>query len=571
MVRWGALFLGMLAAAAMISAGAGARTTQTVDPRIDVSSNAGIAKFLISHGIDPKGFVIQRGAHNYAGPSCPGVRWHCTTAKHVVQIMATNNPGNTNQYSCTASTGGTVNGPYECVIIQSSAGSDNNASCIEKIGDPTGTQHCAIYQLNTSGANNAVVQQSVAVAAVPAVGQDATQNTEIAQWAGSGSNNAQVNQDLKESQSASIGKTGTISQTQDGHQTSAVSQHSDSGNNVAKVLQSLQLKASATGGTVITQNQDTNGNGPNTSSAIYQNADQSSGPITSTGTNNAYVFQSDDLNASGSKTGNLTQAQGNNDTGLFNHAEQWSTGVSTAQVNQNEHQSLGASQVSGTLSQSQLGPMWNDPNQGSNTGDSFTAAQSSDQNAGPGAGQLDIEESACGSSGVCNLTEKASNDHQTLTNSCTSTPTSPCDIGITLNSTPCGEDCTPPICSGECTFPPEGSLPPAPNICDAIPTAPGCTPITTTTSLVADPNPSGCGTVTFTATVTPASAGPTPTGNVVFSDSSGTFATVPLAANGTAVTTLNSPASDTYKATYAGDGSHSGSNGTVSAGGACVQ
>jgi hypothetical protein len=561
MGRWGALFLGMLAAAAIVSAGAGARTAQPVIPTIDVSSSAGIAKFLISHGIDPKGFVIQRGAHNYAGPSCPGVRWHCTTAKHVVQIMATNNPGNTNQYSCTASTGGTVNGPNECVIIQSSTGSDNNATCLEKIGDPTGTQHCAIYQLNTSGANNAVVQQAVAASAVPAVGQDATQNTEIAQWAGTGSNNAQVNQDLKESQSASIGKTGTITQTQDGHQTAAVSQHSDSGNNAAKVLQSLQLKASATGGTAITQNQDTNGDGPNTSAAIYQNADQSSGPITSTGTNNAYVFKSNDLNATGAKTGNLTQAQGAFDTGLFNHAEQWSTGVSTAQVNQNEHQSLGASQVSGTLSQTQLGPMWNDPNQGSNTGDTFNASQSSDQNAGPGAGQLDIEQSACGSSGVCNLTQKASNNFGNLSNSCTSTPTSPCDIGLRLGP-PCGIDCgPPPICSGECTFPPEGSLPPAPNICDAIPTAPGCvvTPITTGTTLQSSNNPAGCGNTTLTATVTPGAA----TGNVEFSfGTNPPFATVPLS-GGTASTVVAAPQNGTYTAKYLGDGTYAPSQGTV--------
>jgi hypothetical protein len=220
-----------------------------------------------------------------------------------------------------------------------------------------------------------------------------------------------VNQDLKESQSASLAKTASITQTQDGHQTTSVSQHSDTGANNAKVLQSLQLKASATGGTSITQNQDTNGNGPDTSAAIYQNSDQDSGPITSTGTNNAYVLQSNDLNASGAKTGALTQNQGNFDTGIFNYTDQRSTGVSTTQVNQNEHQSLGESQY-GSLSQTQIGPLWADPNQASNPGDTFTVSQSSDQNGGPGADQVDKEEAACGSSGVCHLTEKASNDHQ---------------------------------------------------------------------------------------------------------------------------------------------------------------
>ena len=466
MVRWGALFLGMLAAAAMISAGAGARTTQTVDPRIDVSSNAGIAKFLISHGIDPKGFVIQRGAHNYAGPSCPGVRWHCTTAKHVVQIMATNNPNNTNQYSCTASSAPAQSGPNDCLIVQSSAGTDNNATCVEKIGDPTGTQSCGIYQLNTTGANNAYVQQAVAASAAPLGAQSAGQDTKIAQWAGSGSNNAQVNQDLKESQSASAGSTDSITQTQDGHQTTAVSQHSDSGANNAKVLQSLQLKASATGGTWIMQSQDADSSGgPNTSAAVYQNSDQDSGPITSTGTNNAYVFQSNDLNASGSKTGNLTQTQGASGDGLLGHVDQRSIGVSTTQANQSEHQSLGASQVSGTLVQTQRGPLAFDPNQASNTGDTFTVSQSSDQNAGPTANQTDTEAASCDSSGLCTLTEKLSDGHGSGTNSCSG---SSCNIGLIANSDgvhQCSEDCSSPF---------DTSPPPPPDICSQIPSAPGC-------------------------------------------------------------------------------------------------
>jgi len=467
--KWGLFVLAALASAAVLTSSAGAVTQGSAGPNL--STRAGVVQYLASHGIDARGIVVQRGSRNYAGPNCPGKGWTCTTATRVLQS------GTTNQYTCTASTGGTVNPPNECVVIQSSSGADNNATCLEKVGDPTGTQSCKIYQLNTSGANNAYVQQSVAAAASSFGTQAATQNTEIAQSAMSGSNNAQVNQDLKESQSASIAKTASITQTQDGHQTTAVSQHSDTGANNAKVLQSLQLKASATGGTSITQNQDTNGNGPNTSAAIYQNSDQDSGPITSSGTNNAYVFQSNDLNASGAKTGALTQNQGNFDTGILNTTDQRSTGVSTTQVNQSEHQSLGASQY-GSLSQTQIGPMWSDPNQASNAGDTFTVSQSSDQNGSPGADQLDKEEAACGSSGVCQLTEKASNDHQNVTNSCTSTPTSPCDIGVTLD-TSCTEDCGSPKCSGECTFPPEGSTPPQPNICSQLPSAPGCGPVIT--------------------------------------------------------------------------------------------
>src|SRR5262249_55783640 len=156
-----------------------------------------------------------------------------TTAKHVVQLtMSTNQSAN--QFVCTDSTGGSETAPNDCLIIQASSGSANNATCFEKIGDPTSTQHCAIFQLNTSGANNASVQQQIA--AVSGTTQAATQLTEIAQWNASGSNTAQVNQDLKESQSASLASTASITQTQDGHQTTSVSQHSDTGDNGAKVV-----------------------------------------------------------------------------------------------------------------------------------------------------------------------------------------------------------------------------------------------------------------------------------------------------------------------------------------------
>jgi hypothetical protein len=468
------MVLGAIAAAAVLIASAGARTQPVTVPGIDMSTRAGVVQYLILHGISPKGIVIQRGAHNYAGPSCPGVRWTCTTAKHVVQInFPTNNPGNTNQFRCTPSTD---SGPNDCTIVQSSSGTDNNATCVEKIGDPTGTQNCDIYQLNTTGANNATVHQQIAQTGV-VLGpgdlskQDATQDTEIAQWADGGSNNAQVNQDLKESQSASL-KTGSITQQQDGHQTTAVSQHTGLlGNNTAKVLQSLQLKASGTGGTAITQNQDTDSSaGPNTSAAIYQNSDQdNTNPPTSSGRNNAYVVQSNDLNASGSKTGSLTQTQGASGDGLFGHADQRSTGVSTTQANQNEHQSLGASQVSGTLTQTQYGPMDFDPNQASNTGDTFRVSQRSDQNAGPNAGQTDTEAASCDSSGVlpagCSLTEKVSNGNGSGTNSCSG---SSCSIGLVANSdgvSKCLEDCSSPF---------DISPPPPPDICSQIGTAPPC-------------------------------------------------------------------------------------------------
>jgi hypothetical protein len=556
--RWGLPLFGAVLAGAVLVATAGAIVQPSANKAPDFSSRAGVLKYLEAQGIDTKGIVIQRGAHNYAGPSCPGVRWNCTTAKRVVQIMfPTNNPGNQNQFTCTASSAPAPTNSYDCLIVQSSSGSDNNATCTEKVTDPADTQRCRIYQLNTTGANNAAVLQQVAAATGST--QDATQVTEIAQWAGSGSNNAQVNQDLKESQSVSV-KTGATTQKQDGHQSTAVSQHSDSGNNTAKVLQSLQLKAAATGGTSITQLQNTTGGGPNISAAIYQNADQAPpATITSSGTNNAYIFQASDLNASGAKTGSLTQQQGAPSNGGFGHIEQWSTGVSTGQANQNEHQTLGSSQVSGAVTQNQYGPFWFDPNQGSNGADTLNVSQSSIQNAGPNANQYDALWGACGSTGVCSVTQKVANDKQNATNSCTSTPTSSCDIGVVLVSPPPSEGSNPYICSGECTFPPFDE-PAPPSICDQIESAPPCVELTSTsTGLVQDVSCSSSGfPTTFTATVTPS---PGATGSVDFKEGATVLSTVPLSPSGTAAYTTSSlpVGSHTITAVYSGGGSYAGS------------
>jgi Bacterial Ig-like domain (group 3) len=557
--------MGTVAAAAVLIASAGARTQPAPSPSIDLTTRSGVVKYLNSQGIDPKGVVIQRGSHNYAGPHCPGTGWHCTTARRVVQLtMAPNNPTNTNanQFTCTPSS--SVE-PYDCLIVQSATGTDNNATCTEKIGDATATQNCDVYQLNTTGANNVYVQQSIAQSAVDTLttpgtsAQSATQATEIGQWNGSGSNSVFVNQDIKESQSASLGKTDSITQQQDGHQSAAVSQHSDTGNNTAKVLQSLQLKASATGGTSITQRQDTTGGGPNSNAAIYQNSDQDSlATPTSTGTNNAYLFQSNDLNAGGAKTGTLTQQQGAYGTGLNAYVDQRSTGVSTTQGNQNEHQSLGANQVSGTLSQTQIGPMWFDPNQANNPADTFTSSQSSDQNAGPTSEQDDQEYAECESSGTCVMTQKVTNDKQNATNSCVD---SSCDISLTAigGSEPFVNTCTED-CGFEAPAPPPDPLSEGGNFCEQLPSAPPCVElITTSTALVQNVSCSSSGfPATFTATVTPS---PGATGSVDFKEGATVLSTVPLNVDGVATYTTSSlpVGSHTITAVYSGGGSYAGS------------
>src|SRR4051812_42111556 len=111
--RLGLPLVGVFVAAAVLVAGAGAIAQPPAHHAPDFTTRAGVVTYLKSVGVNPNGFVIQRGQHNYAGPSCPGVGWSCTMAKHVVQVnYPTNNPGNTNQFTCTPSSDA---GPYDCL------------------------------------------------------------------------------------------------------------------------------------------------------------------------------------------------------------------------------------------------------------------------------------------------------------------------------------------------------------------------------------------------------------------------------------------------------------------------
>jgi hypothetical protein len=447
--KWGVFILAMLATAAVLIAGAGAGTKPAPIPGIELSNNAAIAKYLATHGISSKGVVIQRGTHNYAGPSCPGINWNCTTAKLVVQISM--GPNDANAFKCTASTTGSATSPNTCLIVQSSTGTDNNAECTEKIGDPTGSQSCQIYQLNTTGANRARIDQEVEHGSTSLTPQDAMQTTSVAQWNGDGSNSADVHQEIDQEQNASLGKTDTLTQMQDGHQTIAISQHSDTGNNDAHVDQALRQKLNASGGVSITQLQNTTPGSYNTSVLIHQNQDQEFGTIYSTGKNMADVHQLNDLNAKGSKTGTLTQTQGAPNNGEFVDIDQYSLGSSNQRTNQDEHQTLGAPKMpAASLFQTQYGPQWFEPDQGSNPGDSMNIAQSSDQNAGPGADQTDEQGASCDTTGLCTVRQKNSNAGGNGSNSCSS---SSCDIGLFVGSGGEGGGVHP--CSGEgCTSPP---------------------------------------------------------------------------------------------------------------------
>jgi len=381
---------------------------------VDVSNRAGLQTYLKSLGIDPKGVVIQRSKHNYAGPSCPGAGWTCTTAKRVVQLSY---GANNNQFECTPSPGGSATPPNTCTIIQiSSTGANNVARCTERTTDASASQSCLIYQSNTTGSNRADVIQQVNAAS--GATQSATQYAGVRQDNVSGSNAVFVNQDLRQSTK----DTNAGTQTQNGHQTVSTLQESDTGDNNADVHQSLALQEMAFGLPVVTQNQDTDGT-LNTQTAIRQ--------FSTSGRNSANLDQANDLNANVAKAGTATQTQGSPTGGLLGHFEQDSTGLSTVHGSQRETQNVVAAQV-GTLSQTQYGPMSFGSDQGTNPNDRYDIDQSSTQQASsPSAYQSDQAYANCDTTGICTATQRINQDGQTERNSC-SAPS--CHIGLVVTT-----------------------------------------------------------------------------------------------------------------------------------------
>lgn len=479
--KWGVLVFATLAVGAVLSSSAGA-SPQGTSRGIDLSSRAGVAQYLTSLGVDARGIVVQRGAHNYAGPNCPGRGWTCTTATRVLQIAA-NGPGNgddgddgddgdngDNRFQCTASTGpgGSASPPNGCTIVQVSTGGDNRARCVEGSGDASVSQSCVIFQTSTTGDNHLQVQQQVD--AKGGATQAATQYAGVDQINGSGSNEARIRQDLEQS-TRDTDATGT--QTQNGHQGVSVNQLSGTGDNTARVHQSLALKAKATGATV-SQNQNTGGSGLNTSTGITQDS--------TSGQNKAHLNQSNELDGTVSRTSNGSQTQGSPSGGLGGFFSQNSTGLSTVKLKQREHQDLNIGggdnrengrddhgkkkppPPPGVVTQTQYGPMWADPSQGSNPGDRYDISQSSSQHASNPTFQDDRAYGQCETSGNCTIDQRIQQQGQGHTNSC-SGPS--CNIGLTVTLSD-GETSTS-TCEGSdsdfsCPRPPPPPPPPVPPI-----------------------------------------------------------------------------------------------------------
>jgi hypothetical protein len=239
-LRRGAALVAAVGACAALFAGggAGAATHPGIAKaaQFDLSTRSGVVSYLASHGLQPQGFVIQRGQRNYAGPNCPGKGWTCTTSTRVVQIAT--RPGAVNRYEY--STAAAAVSP--CGTVQN--GPTNNAKASITGASP---QSCTIVQHATgSGSNSAQLTETIQQ--TEGASQTASQDAQVTQTSVTGSNSVQITQ--KVTQSISDSSATSVNESQVSDQTYSVNQNvtqstATVGRNSSKVDQSLTQTESA--------------------------------------------------------------------------------------------------------------------------------------------------------------------------------------------------------------------------------------------------------------------------------------------------------------------------------------
>jgi hypothetical protein len=206
-------------------------------------SGAGGAVSTAAVGVDPATAVRQVGLLNYAGPSCPGVGWNCTTATNVVQVASA---GGQNRFECDPlanQVSPTSEATNTCAIEQTV--DNNKARCKLRNTDEPSVQTCMVTQ--TGKRNSADIDMTIEQKVGP--DQDGKQTATVVQTA-SERNQSQIHQMVK--QQTSTGMT----QTQDGYQLADVQQLTMGGSvsNFSHVHQSQDQYES---GNAATQNQNT--------------------------------------------------------------------------------------------------------------------------------------------------------------------------------------------------------------------------------------------------------------------------------------------------------------------------
>jgi hypothetical protein len=386
--RWLPAFVASAAAATAVmvlsGAGAAANGPSTASPQA-------IDAYLQSAGIDPSAAVRQDGTKNYAGPSCPGKGWSCTTSSIVVQ---TSSADGTNRAVCAAA---------KCVFVQ--IGPDNEGRCVRR---DDAVQDCTLSQ---SGARNEALFE-MQIDQNGEATQDATQTASLEQTTDGAFNHAIIRQSIK--QDTHEGD----AQTQNAAQSVKVVQTATNGaENKLHVDQSQDQ--SAHGGTTLDQNAAGSTlpdcypfhfpNAPNQCANIEQSSEA--------GNNDSHLKQS--VRQDGKTDAEASQQQGTFDGGIEARVHQdTDTGRSHNDANQDKDQDLKA--ATGSI-QTQFDPLFC-----CGAGSQFGGANNSesiDQASSQHASEADAfqESSLLGQSltpdGSCSIRQHASNNIDSATNS----------------------------------------------------------------------------------------------------------------------------------------------------------
>jgi hypothetical protein len=248
------LLLGLTALVFAGSVGAAARPVGAA--QADLSTNEGVAAYLSSNGISTKGFVVQRGQLNYAGPNCPGRRWNCTKKTKVVQIASGKHgknrlecgPGGTVTDTTTAGTR-----TITCVVVQTATSGKNYARCsLGARGVSPVVLECRIEQTNVNGDNTARVKQRVVQR--DGANQLATLNALVTQRNGSGDNRSNVDQTIDQTTN-DVQMATSPAQNQEGRFSARIAQSSGTGSNDSHLDQDLDQRGRASGSSSIVQRQ----------------------------------------------------------------------------------------------------------------------------------------------------------------------------------------------------------------------------------------------------------------------------------------------------------------------------
>jgi hypothetical protein len=444
------LGLAVVTAAAIVIAAAGAGTTHVAIKKIDLSTTAAVKKYLRSIHVNPKRVVVQRGARNYAGPSCPGTRWNCTsTARPVVQISR---GAGKNLFECSTS---------KCSVVQSSPApvATNTAKCIKTMGI---SQSCSITQSSATANNRAIVFQDATK--LTGLTQNGSQTAQIFQTASGGStvangNEACVTQRMNLSAQTTSTKGTPVSSSLDAHQTITISQDSPFGANVAHdaasggascgaspVEQTQSVSQTATGRGGITQNENATAAGPNMLLGIQQNPNTPNAE----GTNTADFRQTSTLTATAyTPVGPVSQTQGSSGGGLkatisqFSHGESHvASGVMPAKQSETQTQHAAKSTTDDTLppntTQTQIGPVRCCSNQADNPNDTLDINQESTQDNDTHDSQTQTNnlQVDCSTSGECDAKQTTTVDGSTTVND------PPPGQNVSASTTCSGSDCT---------------------------------------------------------------------------------------------------------------------------------